>query len=411
MFKKLLFFAMTTLVAASSALASGADGSVSFPVDGPAPPLGAVQYYDVGGLHGGSSNLYWDAATNSLRINQYTNPVVFGGASFPTVTAAPPFVVRHPGAGVSPSIHIERYSPDALSTGPEVVGIRFRGTTTSPLAVESNDVIFNVAGGAYDSEYVESAGRVAIFATHDWETNSHGSRIIFFTRDTNDIFTQDRMVINHNGNVSIGDTILNPVERLIVDGNIAPKFDDVNSLGTPALRWADLHLASFIYTGDDLHIVDVSTNDLLVVHTNGQATLTTVGTETNHLIDKAYVDDRILPCEEEETSTVGATSSQFLNYTMAPNSSAYFEAFIAANNSTSSDGAGYKVRGAFRREGSGVPTPIAVPEVLPFEDIAALNVGVGTDGVDGFEFNVVGVAGETFNWVGCRQVIVSPSGL
>ena len=94
--------------------------------------------------------------------------------------------------------------------------LRARGTESSPGIALFDDALGSVEFGGYDG--VQFAARASIIAnsTDNWSPTTRGTKIRFLTTQTGTANPQERVVINHNGNVGIG--TLNPTAKLEVAG-------------------------------------------------------------------------------------------------------------------------------------------------------------------------------------------------
>jgi hypothetical protein len=94
--------------------------------------------------------------------------------------------------------------------------LRARGTESTPGIALFDDALGSVEFGGYDG--VQFAARASIIAnsTDNWSPTTRGTKIRFLTTQTGTPNPQERMVINHNGNVGVG--TLNPTAKLEVAG-------------------------------------------------------------------------------------------------------------------------------------------------------------------------------------------------
>jgi hypothetical protein len=105
----------------------------------------------------------------------------------------------------------------ALSNAQSVLTLlRARGTEATPGITLFNDVMGSVEFGGYDG--VGFAARASILAssTDNWSPTRRGTKLRFLTTQTGTADAQERMVINHDGNVGIGTA--SPTAKLEVAG-------------------------------------------------------------------------------------------------------------------------------------------------------------------------------------------------
>ncbi len=80
-----------------------------------------------------------------------------------------------------------------------------RGTAASPSGLQSGDTsgVIEIEGYG-SSKYTGSAGGVNFYATENWGDSANGSAIAFATTGNGTVGSQERMRIDQNGNVGIG---------------------------------------------------------------------------------------------------------------------------------------------------------------------------------------------------------------
>jgi len=111
-------------------------------------------------------------------------------------------------------------------------------------------------------------------------------------------------------NVGIGDSA--PAEKFTVAGNVAPTTDDAHDLGTAALRWRDVYLASKIDSSSDLEFVSGSVTGL-IIKTDGDVSvggilsgdgsgLTNVTPMINSVTDTEILDESITALDLADNS-------------------------------------------------------------------------------------------------------------
>jgi len=91
-------------------------------------------------------------------------------------------------------------------TWPAFVGLRARGTSSSPTAVQGGDLLgFFGAKGYYGTAFPDLAtAGISIVATETYDDANQGTKMVFLTTSNGSTTKQDRMTISAGGNVGIG---------------------------------------------------------------------------------------------------------------------------------------------------------------------------------------------------------------
>ena len=117
-------------------------------------------------------------------------------------------------AGFSGAI-LRGYSTTATTTGYLSLGKSDHGTLGTHGAVDSGDYLGNINWtGSNGSAFVNGA-RMSGIATETWSGSARGSKLVFSTVDNTTTTLDERMTIDHNGNVGIG---IAPSYKLHVNG-------------------------------------------------------------------------------------------------------------------------------------------------------------------------------------------------
>ncbi|MDZ7744293.1 MAG: carbohydrate binding domain-containing protein [Candidatus Saccharibacteria bacterium] len=96
-------------------------------------------------------------------------------------------------------------SNDAYGGIPLIQGRRAGGTIGSPTALQANDTFAQFSGRGYDGTgFSGTRAAMVLQATEAWSDTAQGSRIRFYTTASGTTSLATRMVIEQNGNVSIG---------------------------------------------------------------------------------------------------------------------------------------------------------------------------------------------------------------
>ncbi len=192
----------TTLSLGVNSVAGGGTGSTSF-------TAGSIPFSNGTILTQNNSQLFWNNSLNYLGI----------GANFPDspltvnagLTMLPP-----PQAGTSPAIHIggANYNGtyiliDAFSNTGQLALRRSDGTSASPSAVQSGDLLANFVFSGYGATSYQTAGAAKIVSTaaENWSDTTGAAILQFFTRPSGTVGgSSERVRIDQNGNVGVGTT-------------------------------------------------------------------------------------------------------------------------------------------------------------------------------------------------------------
>jgi hypothetical protein len=112
-------------------------------------------------------------------------------------------------------VGLKRIGGDA----PSFFGVSLRGTIANPTATLSGDILARFGGRGHDgSAETNAKARIEFNANQNWTSTATGADIRFYTTKggTND--ATEKIVINGNGNVGIGDT--EPASKLTVNGDL-----------------------------------------------------------------------------------------------------------------------------------------------------------------------------------------------
>jgi hypothetical protein len=104
---------------------------------------------------------------------------------------------------------------------------RARGTEASPTAILNGDAFGSIGGRGHNGTSIPNNTRVSVIlrASEDWTTTDNGTRLEFWTTENGTTTTNEKMRIDHNGNVGIGTTT--PGDKLhIVGAYRADRFID-----------------------------------------------------------------------------------------------------------------------------------------------------------------------------------------
>jgi len=155
-------------------------------------------------INGGSAandDITIQGTTDSTRTTSYVNLQPNGGnVGIGTTTPTGSLDVRKSGD----SLWLVMRS-DTL--GAFLMGQRSEGTLASPSAVTSAHSLINISGGGYDgSNWVNQKGEMTIWASENWSTISNPTTITFTTTPSGSVTAVERMRIESDGKVGIGNT-------------------------------------------------------------------------------------------------------------------------------------------------------------------------------------------------------------
>ncbi|MFD2519542.1 hypothetical protein [Emticicia soli] len=154
----------------------------------------------------------------------FVTVVAFGQNS---ITIYPAHTVAE--SSVGDNIAIRSSSPYA-----GIHGTRYGGSFEAKTAVLSNDPLFRIGAGGYYSPinyYFEKAS-IIFKASQNWTSSGAGSKITFLTTANNNNVAAERMVIDNNGNVSIGFTIPDAKLHILHNSSGATPHLHLESNGT-----------------------------------------------------------------------------------------------------------------------------------------------------------------------------------
>lgn len=148
--------------------------------------------------------------TNGNNINNTNTGNVGVG------TAVPVGALEVAGTG-----YTQLYSSSYSNSSYPVLGMfRARGTITSPLAVQSGDVLGRLDFVGRTPSYLYGAkASIYGYAAENWTDSAAGAYLTFVTTPTGTINGLERMRIDPNGNVGIGTTTPSSTAKLDVNGN------------------------------------------------------------------------------------------------------------------------------------------------------------------------------------------------
>lgn len=112
------------------------------------------------------------------------------------------------------------------SVAPHFIGFRARGTQTAPAQVLAGDALATFQGRPFINSSIWTG--MTVVTTENFSNTAQGSAIFFATTPNGTVSTQERMRIDHNGNVGIGTTTPNQGKVEVMGGSVCV---DTNSDG------------------------------------------------------------------------------------------------------------------------------------------------------------------------------------
>jgi hypothetical protein len=122
---------------------------------------------------------------------------------------------------------------DDSGAGPTVTFRKARGTRTTPSGVLNGDNLLFLRATGHNGAAISATGRATLFAeaSENWTTTANGARWAFFTTQNGTTSTQERLRIDHDGEVGIGTT--DPQALLHVAG--LARVDTLGAAGATTL--------------------------------------------------------------------------------------------------------------------------------------------------------------------------------
>lgn len=170
----------------------------------------------------GMSSMYATGITNSIIFNESggieTTSKIQIGSTSPTASAGSALTVNSSattGAAGSASIilqgannteRIKIYSAGGAGTGGPLFNLfSFRGSISSPTATQLGDIISGFSGGGYKATGYSGNNYAFIqYATENWTDTATGCYTAFFTVPNGSTSLTGRLLINHDGAVTLG---------------------------------------------------------------------------------------------------------------------------------------------------------------------------------------------------------------
>lgn len=111
---------------------------------------------------------------------------------------------------------------------PNIVGLKFNGTFTSPTATTSGQNLLFLNGRGYNSSaFTFDKVSMSFQTSETWTTTANGAKILFGTTSNGTTSLTTRMTIDHNGFVGIGTTL--PVSLFHIKNETSGVTPSVNS--------------------------------------------------------------------------------------------------------------------------------------------------------------------------------------
>lgn len=164
-----------------------------------------------------------------------------------------------------------------ISSSSSFLGIqsyRFNGPATSKTNVLNGNSLLTLGAGGYyspGSRRLESS-LIKFIATENWTPTASGSKITFGTMANGNIFNQERMVIDHNGNVGIG--VSPTTSKFQVDANSSNPTATFNNIGSGigVSSITDAGRAGSFNSSSGIGLEASSGSNIAIMATNGSPT-------------------------------------------------------------------------------------------------------------------------------------------
>lgn len=169
---------------------------------------------------------------------------------------------------------------------------RYNGSISSKTAVTAGNALLNLQGGGYFSPTLRTAerARIQFIASQNWSSGNTGARINFSTTPNNSEAITERMVIDHNGNIGIGNT--SPTAKLHInhlasDGSPTIHLQS-NGIGSSIIRSSstapNMEWSNYFLNGNTNE-----TNLVYWTHSSGATPLILTGTGDAIIGNKAII--------------------------------------------------------------------------------------------------------------------------
>lgn len=158
-----------------------------------------VQFND-GGAFGADSGLTFDKTNNILSVNE-AGPITVNGAA---ITSH----VRVAGTDGLTDVEIEAHRHSATaSAGASILGVRSRGTETSPTAVNNGDRLLTITAAGFDGNDYATGAQIDFEVSAAPSSNDMPTDIIFKTASDGTQALVERLRINAAGNVVVANDL------------------------------------------------------------------------------------------------------------------------------------------------------------------------------------------------------------
>jgi len=182
----------------------------------------AEDFDGTGGL--GTNIRFWTADIGNTEVEERMRIEPNGYVGIGTRGPATELEVASP--AVKP-VRLDVTTYNNSSLGSVITGRRARGSDSYPSAVQEGDRLFSLSGQGYGEDEWGGRGASAaihFFATENFSNTAKGTAIRFGTIPNGTTVRNERMLIDHNGNVGIGTET--PQSTLQVNGYVQLALTD-----------------------------------------------------------------------------------------------------------------------------------------------------------------------------------------
>ncbi len=218
---------LSSFVLAGNTTGKGADG-LTYMNTAAAPGATGVATITGGTAQTSGTAGYIGMFTDSINLG---NSVIYQSGTSIGVNTTVPEAAFHAKGSVAPAVLFDVYS-NSLTALPGVYRAA-RGTTASPLALSTGDILGGLAVRGYNGAgFTTGRGQVMFKASEPWSTTANGTYLQIQTTPNGGVSAIERVRVAPNGYVGIGtvpNTPAYPLEIPIQNGNVHAAFGANNN--------------------------------------------------------------------------------------------------------------------------------------------------------------------------------------